>query len=101
MHTRKIGMNKGARRIWLQNGELTDHGIKHGDRFDVYPGDNELLIKINPEGKRKIAGKPGREIIDMAGKVVTSSFDDDVDTFQIIGQNFAGQIAILLKAVKS
>lgn len=86
MSIRNIGVNRGKRRIWLQNGELTDNGIFHGMRFDVTPEDNALLITINPDGARKIAGKPDRPIIDMAGKIVTDSFDDSVTSFEIIRQ---------------
>ena len=84
MKTRNIGMNRGRPRIWLQNGELTDNGIKHGDRFDIEIGTNWLRIRIDPEGARKIAGKPGREIIDIAGKVVEAAFDSNHQQFYIV-----------------
>jgi DNA (cytosine-5)-methyltransferase 1 len=93
MKTRNIGMNKGKRRIWLQNGELTDNGIHHGMRFDAVPSGNVLEIIINPEGKRKIAGGPDRPIIDMAGKIVTDAFGDDVASFTI--EKFAKGIRLV------
>ena len=71
--TRKIGMNKGKNRIWLEGKSLTAFGIVHGMRFDVVNSPNSLMIMINPEGKRKVAGKPDRPIIDMTAATIDSS----------------------------
>lgn len=73
MITRKIGMNKGKNRIWLEGAVLTDHGIQHGMRFDVINSPNSLVILIDPDGKRKIAGKPDRPIIDMSAATIDNS----------------------------
>ena len=75
MITRKIGMNKGKNRIWLEGAILTDNGIKHGMRFTVVNSPNTLMILTDPNGKRKIAGNPSRPIIDMsAGTIDASEF---------------------------
>ena len=83
MITRKIGMNRGKRRIWLEGAVLSDNDINHGMRFDVLNHDNVLEIRVGPEGKRKIAGKPGRPIIDMSGATITDSFADSVTVVQV------------------
>ena len=74
--TRKIGLNRGKRRIWLEGAILTDNGINHGQRFNVINSPNSLVIVIDPAGKRKIAGKANRPIIDMSGATITDSFSD-------------------------
>ena len=83
-HTRKIGMNRGKPRIWLEGKELTDFGIHHGMRYNVQPINNGLAIAINPEGKRKIAGTKGRPIIDMTGRTVEAGGFAAGDTFEIV-----------------
>ncbi|MGI9570290.1 MAG: hypothetical protein ACR2PH_11260 [Desulfobulbia bacterium] len=83
-HIRKIGINRGKRRIWLEGAELTDRSIRHGMRFNVHPGNNGMQIVINPDGKRKIAGTPARPIIDMSGGTVTAAFSDDVEHFIVL-----------------
>ena len=95
--TRKIGLNRGKRRIWLEGAVLTNAEIYHGMRFDVLNFTNVLRILIRPEGKRKVAGTPARPIIDMSGATVTNSFSDDVTVVEV---RPAG-IGLKLVAVKS
>ena len=78
--TRKIGLNRGKRRIWLEGKVLTDNGIKHGMRFDIEHAHNRLTIMAGKNGQRKIAGTTDRPIIDMSGATITQSFADDVRT---------------------
>lgn len=72
--TLNIGSNRGKARLWIEGSFLRDAGFAHGDRYDVtvLPG-RGLSIVHNPNGKRKIAGKPGREIIDITGKVLNQA----------------------------
>lgn len=67
--TRKIGRNRGKPRLWIEGNLLVEAGLDHGQRWDLLPllDGSGFLIKNNPEGKRKIAGKAGRPIIDIAG----------------------------------
>ena len=81
--TRKIGSNKGKPRVWLEGAILTDNGINHGMRFDVINYPQMLEIVINPQGARKIAGKPDRPIIDMSAATITASFDDSIKTVTV------------------
>jgi DNA (cytosine-5)-methyltransferase 1 len=89
--TRKIGLNKGKRRIWLENKVLTDNGINVGMRFNAINGDNRLLIEITPNGDRKIASRKTSKtdstllpIIDMSAATITNSFADDVTSVTVI-----------------
>lgn len=74
---RNIGQNRGRPRIWLEGQILIESGFNHGDRFTVTNEPDKIIIKNDPKGKRKIAGKADRPIIDMLGKVIESSFDCD------------------------
>jgi len=71
--TRKIGMNRGKPRIWLEGAVLTNANIHHGMRFDIVNSPNSLVIVCKVDGKRKIAGKPNRPIIDMSAGTITAS----------------------------
>ncbi|BAQ94279.1 C-5 cytosine-specific DNA methylase [uncultured phage_MedDCM-OCT-S45-C18] len=62
--TRKLGSNRGKTRLWLEGNILESQGWHTGDKFDVILIDGVLKYVKNPNGKRKVAGKPGRPIID-------------------------------------
>lgn len=62
--TRKLGSNRGKTRLWLEGAILENHGWHTGDRFDVILIDGVLKYAKNTNGRRKVAGKPGRPIID-------------------------------------
>ena len=72
---RNIGVNRGRPRLWLEGAILTESGFNHGDRFNVTNEPDRIIIKNDPEGKRKIAGKSDRPIIDIIGKVIENSLD--------------------------
>ena len=63
-YTRKLGSNRGKTRLWLEGNILSAKGWESGDRFNVILLDGVLRYVKTPEGKRKVAGKPGRPIID-------------------------------------
>jgi hypothetical protein len=62
--TRKLGSNRGKTRLWLEGTILSAQGWHTGDRFDVVWIDGVLKYAKNTNGKRKVAGKIGRPIID-------------------------------------
>jgi len=62
--TRKLGANRGKTRLWLEGAILSTHGWTTGDRFDVVMIDGVLKYAKHSNGKRKVAGKIGRPIID-------------------------------------
>ena len=84
LYTRNLGINKGKRRLWLEGAILTDNGINHGMRWNIISnGDNHIIVEIAENGKRKIAGKPARPIIDIAGKTITDAFADTIERVSI------------------
>ena len=103
LDTRKIGLNKGQRRIWLEGKILLKNGFTHGDRFDVISnGDNHLIIAKNAQGERKISGKPDKQgnprpIIDMSASTITSAFNDNIKMVSIAPINNG----IVLTGIKS
>lgn len=70
--TRKVGSNRGKPRLWIEGKILIDAGLDHGQRWDLVPTDDGFKIVNNPSGKRKVAGKPGRPIIDITGSTLGS-----------------------------
>ena len=93
MHTRKIGTNKGKPRIWLEGKELTAFGIRHGMRWNVTVAPNTIVIEVDANGKRKIAGTPQRPIIDMTGRTVIGA-DFISDTISVTAGNRKGVIVL-------
>lgn len=82
--TRKIGMNRGKPRLWIEGKALVEAGLDHGNRWSLIPGKGVgFTIARAEDGKRKIAGKPGRPIIDMAGKTLTDIGIEAGDTVEL------------------
>jgi hypothetical protein len=73
--TRKLGSNRGKTRLWLEGAILENHGWTTGDRFDVILIDGVLKYAKNPNGKRKVAGKPGRPIIDTNTNAISDTLN--------------------------
>ena len=65
--TRKIGQNRGKPRLWIEGKLLADAGLDHGERWNLVPISEGFLLQRDPNGSRKIAGKPGRPVIDIVG----------------------------------
>ena len=73
--TRKLGSNRGKTRLWLEGAILENHGWHTGDRFDVILIDGVLKYAKNTNGKRKVAGKPGRPIIDTNTNAISDTLN--------------------------
>lgn len=61
---RKLGLNKGKVRLWIEGKLLSDSNWNRGDAFDVIWLDGVLRYLKNPNGSRKVAGTEARPIID-------------------------------------
>ena len=72
---RKLGSNRGKTRLWLEGNILSSHGWTTGDRFDVILIDGVLKYAKNPNGKRKVAGKIGRPIIDTNTNAISDTLN--------------------------
>lgn len=73
--TRKLGANRGKTRLWLEGNILANQGWTTGDRFDVILIDGVLKYAKNPAGKRKVAGKVGRPIIDTNTNAISDTLN--------------------------
>lgn len=70
-----IGSNRGRPRLWIEGKFLLASNWNCGDRWNVDPQPNRLVLSKDAEGKRKVAGTAQRPIIDMVGKVIEDAFD--------------------------
>jgi hypothetical protein len=61
---RKLGLNKGKTRLWIEGKLLSEANWNRGDSFDVIWLDGVLRYIKNPNGSRKVAGTEARPIID-------------------------------------
>jgi hypothetical protein len=73
--TRKLGSNRGKTRLWLEGNILENQGWHTGDRFDVVMIDGVLKYAKHPNGKRKVAGKIGRPIIDTNTNAISDTLN--------------------------
>jgi hypothetical protein len=96
LHSRNLGLNKGKRRLWLEGAVLSENGINYGDRWNIIKGDNHIIVINDPQGKRKVAGKPTRPIIDMAGATITDCFADTIERVSITQM----QTGIVIQGIK-
>jgi len=74
--SRKLGSNRGERRIWIEGKSLTEYGWVKGTLYhkSIYPCGTIYLLKMPNKGKFKIAGAEDRPVIDLNGKYVTATF---------------------------
>jgi len=82
--TRKIGLNKGKQRLWIEGSILQEHGFDHGAQWVlVHPIKTQgkfNLVRIAPTDSkqyqgirvRKVSGKAGRPVIDLTGATVAN-----------------------------
>jgi len=67
-NTRKVGSNRGAKRVWLEGKILTQAGWKAKDtRFDIAQSDHGLTLTRSDSGARRVSGKGDNPIIDICG----------------------------------
>lgn len=76
--TRKIGLNRGQLRLWIEGKVLTDAGFTKGQRYDMEPIPNGYQLVLRPEGKRKVAGTDSRPIIDINSTAKLERFGESV-----------------------
>ncbi|MEH6637107.1 MAG: hypothetical protein V7700_16425 [Halioglobus sp.] len=49
--------NKTRARVWLESAELALYGFPRGQRINIAFTDTEIIITVDPEGARKVAGR--------------------------------------------
>jgi DNA (cytosine-5)-methyltransferase 1 len=75
-YNRKIGQNKGKPRLWLEGDILATNGFAWGTRYNVTPSDGVITITRIDDGKRKVAGKAVRPVIDILNGALPKAFSD-------------------------
>lgn len=61
----KIGLNRGKARFWLEGKVLTEAGFTHRAQFTATCEPGRITIELDAAGKRHVAGKPDRLVIDL------------------------------------
>jgi DNA (cytosine-5)-methyltransferase 1 len=91
MLTRKIGLNRGNPRLWLEGKCLIEFGFNHSDRFYVTNLETVkpcLMITKAFDGNRKVAGNTLRPIIDINGAKILDRFESgDIVSLTLIGES--------------
>ncbi|WP_058278439.1 hypothetical protein [Ruegeria atlantica] len=54
-------------RLWIEGKHLQAAGLAHGTRCALVQTDTGLMLRADPYGLRRVAGKPERPIIDITG----------------------------------
>jgi len=63
---RKLGMHRGARRLWLEGKRLTDVGFKNGIRYQkALDAQGALTLRLTPAGDHKVSGDARRPVVDL------------------------------------
>ncbi len=84
--TRRIGRNRSRARLWIEGKHLTAAGLSHGTLWTLNQTEDGLTIQADPQGRRRIAGRADRPVIDIVGtslgkladaKVVSCSYQPD------------------------
>lgn len=60
----KLGIHRGAPRLWIEGKRLTNAGFNAGDRYNITQTGESLIITKSPSGTNKVAGTLSRPIID-------------------------------------
>lgn len=71
---RKVGLNRGKPRIWLEGKVLADNGFGQGSLWSAEKVGECLKLEASWEGNRKVAGTIDRPIIDINSKVLLEGF---------------------------
>lgn len=77
-YTRKVGLNRGKPRLWLEGKVLSDNGFSCGSPWLLQQVGTGLVLHVTPEGNRKVAGTAQRPIIDINSKVLLAGWSGEV-----------------------
>ena len=77
--SRKVGLNKGRPRIWLEGKILVSAGFVVGNKYSIECiGGPEMKLSVNKDGKKKVSGKGAKPIVDILGKAIGECFGTPV-----------------------
>lgn len=77
-YTRKVGLNRGKPRLWLEGKILADNGFTCGSPWLLQQVGSSLILHATPGGDRKVAGTAQRPIIDINSKVLLAGWEGEV-----------------------
>lgn len=81
--TRKIGQNRGKRRLWIEGVSLASFGWKKGTRFNARFEKGSIVYERDDNGKRKVAGDETRPIIDTNTDKIGDSLGSDAEQVKV------------------
>lgn len=61
----RMGLHKGARRLWLEGRRLVDVGFVRGVRYQAAVTNGALHLRLSPQGNRVVSGKGQRPVVDL------------------------------------
>ena len=73
--TRKIGVNRGKNRIWIEGNSLTDFDWLKGVTYKKEVSTGLMVLEKTPKGQLKVAGGEGRPVLDLCGLYVNANFE--------------------------
>jgi len=86
---RRLGENKGTKRLWLTGKRLADAGILPGLQYDIsYGSDQSLTIRLSERGVRRVSSKMDRDnpvpVIDIQNSALERVFGKDVSRVRVV-----------------
>lgn len=97
---RKIGLNRGRARVWLEKRVLSENGWKHGDRFDCVFSDGAVTYTKSETGARRVAGSVARPVVDTCTDKIRESVGagESVEVVASPGRIILKVLALLVAA---
>ena len=97
VYSRKIGANKGKRRVWLEGKCLQDNGWFKGDAYTVMKkgtvaGFSGLLLVKAEHGEKRVSGRQDKPIIDLLGGIISNNINSDSVKVSVIINQFVIRI---------
>ena len=64
MTIKGTALNKGRARVWVERS-LSEFGLSRHTPITIVFESDCIVVTADPAGKRKVAGRPGKEILDI------------------------------------
>ena len=65
----QVTIHRGCNRAWLQNHpSMLKAGFTPNARYDIEYGEDSVVLRLNPEGKRKVSATGRGATIDLVNK---------------------------------
>lgn len=71
--SRKIGLNRGNARLWVEGPALMAANWQNGHRFNIEYKRGSIVLTKDKDGARKVAGTPDRPILDTNTNKITKA----------------------------